>query len=844
MELYSAASLGWILIAIPLTGWAVWQAVRSRSQRIALRGMEATAAGLRISLNDAEAKSAAILDAAVDGIITIDEQGTIQSFNRAAERLFGYTGDEVIGRNVNMLMPEPYHSEHDGYLANYKATNRPRIIGIGREVEGRRKDGSTFPMELAVGENRLGDRRLFAGIVRDITQQKRIEDAEAKASAVLDAAVDGIVTIDGHGTVKSFNRAAERIFGYASDEVIGRNVNMLMPEPYHGEHDSYLANYKATNRPRIIGIGREVEGRRKDGSTFPMDLAVGESRLGGRHLFAGIVRDLTEKKRTDELLRRSEESFRLLVDNVRDYAITWLDTEGRIATWNAGAERTYGWTAAEAVGQPMHLFYPPEEAEEAEEAERTLRAVRESGRFDGEGWRARRDGTRFWAHVVITPLWDEKGRMRGYVRVAQDISDRKRFEEDLKRARDEAERASVAKSKFLAAASHDLRQPVQALVFFASALATEVTAATAQPLLHDLSASLDGLNVLLDSLLDVSRLDAGIVQPRLTNFSLATLLARVQAEFGMLAADKRLTLKVLPTAAIVRSDPTLLERIIQNLISNAVRYTAQGRILVGCRTRGQTLRIEVWDQGIGIPDDRTTEIFQEFYQIGNTERDRSQGLGLGLAIVKRLSVLLDHPVQVRSVLGRGSMFRVEVPLVGFNRSNNIGFLVQADAPAARDGKGSIVVIDDEVTILRGLKVVLEGWGYAVITATSQAEAMSQLKEWSQGPDLIIADYRLRLGRTGIQAIRHIRASYGNRSIPSILITGDTDPDRLQEAEASGYRLLHKPVTPPLLQSVLESYRTADQPLDSPGSSTAKLPGHQHLQATDALHHDSIDRLPP
>jgi two-component system, sensor histidine kinase len=220
------------------------------------------------------------------------------------------------------------------------------------------------------------------------------------------------------------------------------------------------------------------------------------------------------------------------------------------------------------------------------------------------------------------------------------------------------------------------------------------------------------------------------------------------------------------------------------------------------------LRIEVWDQGIGIPEDRVGDIFQEFYQIGNTERDRSQGLGLGLAIVKRLSALLDHPVQVRSVLGRGSVFRVDVPLIGFNRSDNIGFLSQADVPETRDGKGLVVVIDDEVIILRGLKVVLENWGYTVITATSEAETMIQLEGRQHGPDLIIADYRLRLGRTGIQAIRNIRAHYGNRPIPSILITGDTDPDRLQEAEASGYRLLHKPVAPPLLRSVLESYQNA------------------------------------
>jgi two-component system, sensor histidine kinase len=456
------------------------------------------------------------------------------------------------------------------------------------------------------------------------------------------------------------------------------------------------------------------------------------------------------------------------------------------------------------MGQPTQVFYPPEAAGEAE---RILSLVREYGRFDGEGWRVRKDGSRFWAHVIITPLWDDKGRMRGYVRVAQDITGRKRGEEELKRAKEEAERANIAKSKFLAAASHDLRQPVQAMVFFTSALTSQIQDTAAQPLLHDLQASLDGVNILLDSLLDVSRLDAGIVQPRLTNFSLATLFDRVRTEFGPLAGDRRLTLRVRPTTAIIRSDPTLLERIVQNLVSNAIRYTDRGKILVGCRARGQTLRIEVWDTGIGIAADRLTDIFQEFYQVGNIERDRSQGLGLGLAIVQRLSSLLGHPIKVHSVPGRGSVFRVDVPLVGYNTQHNIGFFGAGRSIRDEGHKGLVVIIDDEAIILRGLQVVVEGWGYEVVIAASEVEAVERLSELDRAPDIIITDYRLRAGRTGIEAIRHIRARYGNRPIPSLLITGDTAPERLQEAEASGYRLLHKPVSSSKLKDVLEAYRT-------------------------------------
>lgn len=262
----------------------------------------------RESLVEAEERMRSVVNHVVDGIISIDERGTVTTFNPAAERIFGYEAAEVIGQNVRMLMPEPDRSRHDGYIGNYLRTAQPKIIGIGREVVGRRKDGSTFPMELAISVFRLGDRPHFTGIVRDITDRKRAEtelrQAEERMRSVVDHVVDGIITIDEAGRVESFNPAAEKLFGYTSDEMLGHNVNILMPEPYHREHDRYVSSYVKTGQAKIIGIGREVVGRRKDGSTFPMELAVSEFHIGTRRFFTGIVRDITERKEFERQLRQ------------------------------------------------------------------------------------------------------------------------------------------------------------------------------------------------------------------------------------------------------------------------------------------------------------------------------------------------------------------------------------------------------------------------------------------------------------------------------------------------------------------------------------------------------------
>ena len=252
----------------------------------------------------------AVVETAVDGILTIDEQGFIITANPAAVSIFGYDSAELIGQNVKLLMPTPYHEEHDTYLANYLDTDRRKIIGIGREVQGRRKNGEIFPLDLAVGETHTERGRIFTGIVRDISERKRaVEDLRrerALLKAVVDNAVDGIITIDEKGYIITANPATEVIFGYASNELLGKNVRMLMPSPYFEEHDQYLRNYHKTGTRKIIGIGREVEGLRKNGEVFPLDLAVSETLTEDGRIFTGMVRDMSEKKRAEQLAREKE----------------------------------------------------------------------------------------------------------------------------------------------------------------------------------------------------------------------------------------------------------------------------------------------------------------------------------------------------------------------------------------------------------------------------------------------------------------------------------------------------------------------------------------------------------
>lgn len=386
------------------------------------------------------------------------------------------------------------------------------------------------------------------------------------------------------------------------------------------------------------------------------------------------------------------------------------------------------------------------------------------------------------------------------------LTEQKAFAE---RTQHEAEAANRAKSQFLAAASHDLRQPLHALGLFTATLSEKISGPGERRIVTNINSSIESLESLFDALLDISKLDAGIFQATAQNFPLQTLFDQLQTDFAAQANEKGLRFKIRPSRAILLTDPTLLGRVLANLVANAICYTEEGGVVIGARRAGEQVSVEMWDSGIGIPAEYRDKVFEEFYQLNNPERDRKKGLGLGLAIVRRLVDLLALKLELRSAPERGSVFKISVPRGSLESA--ISYRSATPSPAADFLRGKfVVVIDDEISVREGMRVLLGQWGCSVLSAGSTEEALRMLATRADTPDFVLADYRLRDNATGIDAIRAIQDRYQS-DIASVLITGDTAPDRLQETRASGYQLLHKPVRPARLRALMSHLLRARAP---------------------------------
>jgi two-component system, sensor histidine kinase len=397
--------------------------------------------------------------------------------------------------------------------------------------------------------------------------------------------------------------------------------------------------------------------------------------------------------------------------------------------------------------------------------------------------------------LVIQMAHESRNSVLGAIRL--------RFEntgliEQLRAEKEKAEIGSRDKTRFLASASHDLRQPVHALTLFADALQAELVTERSLALLGNIGRSIEAINQLLSSLLDISKLDANIIKANPGHFPLSTLLNQLDAEYAPQAHSKGLAWHVEDSGLSVYSDRILLETMLRNLISNAIRYTRSGHIAVKCLQQGAEIFIEIIDTGIGIPDDQKKEIFREFYQLENSERDRSKGLGLGLAIVERVAALLNHRIILDSEPDRGSRFTI---VLSAGNPKKVIAPASAAFNGQRDVNGMrILVIEDEADVRKAMQAVLESWGCSVILADSEEDALDKM-QGTEPPHAIVADYRLRDGKTGGQAIESLRHIF-NANIPALIITGDTDPERLKEAQVSGHSVMHKPLQPGMLRTYL------------------------------------------
>lgn len=614
-------------------------------------------------------------------------------------------------------------------------------------------------------------------------------DCEHRFRALFDHAALGIAVVEPGGRIAEVNQSLCGMFGWSADDL----AHMTFAELTHPlDRDADVAEARRMINGEIDCYRRENRYIRRDGSTFwgrvTASLVPGQ---GDRRFAVLTIDDIDERRRVDANLSL----FRKVMDASQE-GVAILSSTGHLLYANSAYGQLFGLEGS-VVGSHYRNYFPPE-------SHTVLDTQVGPALTRGESWEGVIEaidptGRRF-------PLWqragvvrDEAGRVKFYFAFMHDHTAQQAFEDQLLDAKEAAEDANSAKTRFLAAASHDLRQPMQALSLFVAVLAGRTMEPAHSTLVARIQDSVAALEGLLNSLLDVSKLEAGLVESHPNDFCVAAMLDRLAAEFEPMCLVQNLRLRVMRCRAVVHSDPALLERVLRNLLNNAVRYTRSGRILLGCRRRGGTLRFEVWDTGIGIPAGELKNIFREFHQLGNPERDRRQGLGLGLAIVERLCGLLGHRVRVASQEGKGSMFAVETPLAAGRappsppRQLRLGLLCASAA---------IVVIDDEPDVLDSTRLLLESWGHTVLSGTSADDVVARLAELGREPDLVLADYRLRNGDTGGQAVARVESQLEGR-VPAIILTGDTAPERLQQAKALGYGLLHKPVQPEALRTAID-----------------------------------------
>ena len=650
-------------------------------------------------------------------------------------------------------------------------------------------------------------------LLREVRRKEALLKTGALQNAIFNSANFSSIATDEKGVIQIFNVGAERMLGYASADVL----NKITPADISDAHE-VVARAKGLSRELATPItpgfealvfkaSRGIEDIyeltyiRKDGSRFPAIVSVTALRnaQGGIIGYLLIGTDNTVRKQIEEQLRWTEESFRLMVESVSDYAIVMLDPEGSVVSWNSGAQRIKGYRAEEIVGQHFSLFYPREEIDRGTPA-RDLEFVRAHGRLEDEGWRARKDGSTFWANVVVTAIRDQDGNLRGFAKLTRDLTERNKVEAELTNAKYAAEKANLAKSDFLSSMSHELRSPLNAILGFAQLMETATpppTDSQKESIAQILQAGWHLLK-LINEILDLALIESGKVSLSRESVSLAEVMSECRAMMEPQAQQRGITMTfpLFDDPFFVRADRTRLKQIVINLISNAIKYNIeQGSVVIDCTTttHGRT-RISVKDTGAGLSPEKLSQLFQPFNRLGQ-EVGGVTGTGIGLVVTKRLAELMEGVIGVESTVGVGStfwceLFSAEAPQLEAH-CGEAEAIAQPLLPAGKPLRTLLYVEDNPANMKLVEQIIVRYPDIRLVTAVNGALGINMARLVQ--PTVILMDINLP-GISGLAVLKILRDDPVTAHSPVVALSANAMPRDIALGLAAGFfRYLTKPI---------------------------------------------------
>ena len=645
-------------------------------------------------------------------------------------------------------------------------------------------------------------REVNGELVREATERKR---ALAQFQLLVESAPNGLLMVNSTGTIVLANTQIEKIFGYSKRELLGQPIGVLLPGSFRGPHPFRREQSFTGPESRTVGAGRELLATRKDGSEFPVEVGLNPIETSdGSHVLASVI-DVSERKAAENRQHQTEERFRATIENVQDHAIFMLDPAGQVLTWNKGAERVRGYRAEEIIGEPHSTFFSAED-QKSGKPDQLLNTAITVGQCEDEGWRLRKDGSKYWASTVLTPVYDRVGQLTGFATVTRDLTRRIQIEEELKQAKDAAEAANEAKSEFLANISHEIRTPMAGVIGMSGLLCEMDLTAKQREYCEIIRRSGESLLTIINEVLDFSKIESGKLEMEIIDFDLRSAVQEAVELFVRQADDKGIELinfirPDVPTN--VRGDPGRLRQILSNLLGNALKFTTTGEVVVGVDVVEQndhslTLRFEVNDTGIGIAKDKIDKLFNAFTQADSSITRKYGGTGLGLAICKKFVELMNGEIGVSSEDGRGSSFwftlRLEKSPLSEPRPSH------ADLSGLR-----MLIVDDSSTNRALLESYLGSVGIRSQSTGDASLAIDSLRAAAKGaelPHLILLDSTLP-GMNGIELARQIKRESDTSELKLLLMTKSSKKIDLGLHENAGIDgFLTKPIgLAPLIESL-------------------------------------------